>query len=264
MDGMINNLWNYRYFIFTSIRNEVANRFARSRLGGLWIIINPLVQVATYTLILSNLLATRLSGIENKYAYAIYLMAGLLAWTLFHDIVRRCLNLFIEQGNLMKKMQFPRITLPVIVLGFNLFNNLLLFTAMTGIFLILGHGFSIQILWLLPLTISLAMFSLGAGLILGVINVFVRDTGQAIPILLQIGFWFTPIVYSSNVIPIKYRSFLEFNPVYYFTSAYQQVIAYGQPPEMEGLMILGLLTVVMLLLSLFLFRRASEEMIDVL
>lgn len=264
MLGMIRNLLNYRCFVFNSIRTELTNRFSRSRLGGVWMIINPLAQVAIYALILSNILAARIPGIANKHAYAIYLMAGLLAWTLFHDTVSRCLNLFIEQGNLIKKIQFPRVILPVVAVGFNLFNNLLLFISMVGVFIILGHAFSIHILWLLPLTITLAMFALGAGLILGVINVFIRDTGQAIPVLLQIWFWLTPIVYSLNVIPLRYQYFLKFNPVYYFTSAYQQVIVYGQPPEMEGLIISGLLAIVMLLLSLFLFRRSSKEMIDVL
>ena len=264
MSGMFRSLWNYRYFVLSSIRNDFVSRFARSRLGGLWMIINPLAQVGIYALILSNVLAARLPGIDNKYAYAIYLMAGLLAWTLFSDIVSRCLNLFIEHGNLMKKMQFPKITLPAIVLGFNLANNLLLFIAMVGIFVVLGHGFTLSMLWLIPLTVTLAAFALGAGLIIGIINVFIRDLGQAIPIILQIWFWFTPIVYSENMIPEGYRQLLELNPIYHFTDSYQQVIVYGQNPQLDGLVVIGCLSVALLAVSLFLFRRSSEEMVDVL
>lgn len=264
MGGMIRSLWNYRYFVLSSIRNELISRFVRSRLGGLWMIINPLAQVAIYALILSNVLAAKLPGIDSKYAYAIYLMAGLLAWTLFNDIVGRCLNLFLEQGNLMKKMQFPRITLPTIVVGFNLVNNLLLFVAMVVIFFVLGHSFTLVMLWLIPLTLALAAFALGAGLILGIINVFVRDLGQAIPIVLQVLFWFTPIVYSSNIIPEQYRHLLELNPVYHFTEAYQQVIVYGQHPQLDSLLTIAGLSVFLLGISLFLFRRSSEEMVDVL
>ena len=114
---LFKSLWDYRGFVFSSIRNEFSARFARSRLGGLWMIINPLAQVAIYALVLSNVLAAKLPGIDNKYAYALYLMAGMLAWSLFSEIISRCLTLFIDQGNLMKKMRFPRITLPVIVVG---------------------------------------------------------------------------------------------------------------------------------------------------
>ena len=262
--GMFRSLWNYRYFVLSSIRNDLVTRFVRSRLGGLWMIINPLAQVVIYALILSNVLAAKLPGIENKYAYAIYLMAGLLAWTLFNDTVGRCLNLFIEQSNLMKKMQFPRITLPTIVVGVNLVNNFLLFVAMLGIFFLLGHTFTLKMFWLIPLTIALALFSLGLGLILGLMNIFIRDVGQAAPIILQILFWFTPIVYSSNVIPIEHQKYFELNPMYHFTTAYQQAILFGHNPEIRGLLIICIFSILFLALSLFLFRRASEEMVDVL
>ena len=117
MFGMLRGLWEYRSFVVSSIKNEFIARFARSRLGGLWMIIHPLAQVAIYALILSNVLAAKLPGIDNKYAYALYLMAGMLAWNLFSEIVSRCLTIFIENGNLMKKMRFPRIALPVNVVG---------------------------------------------------------------------------------------------------------------------------------------------------
>lgn len=103
---LFKSLWSYRGFVFSSIRNEFSARFARSRLGGLWMIINPLAQVAIYALVLSNVLAAKLPGIDNKYAYALYLMAGMLAWSLFSEIIGRCLTLFIDQGNLMKKCDF--------------------------------------------------------------------------------------------------------------------------------------------------------------
>ena len=264
MSGMLRSLWLYRQFIFSSIRNELITRFTRSKLGGLWLMINPLAQVAIYALILSNVLAIKLPSIDNKYAYAIYLMAGLLAWTLFSEIVSRCLNLFVEQSNLMKKMQFPRITLPAIVVGSNLLNNVILFICMVVIFLLLGHQFSLLILWLLPLTILLAAFALGIGLFLGVLNVFVRDLGQAVPIILQIWFWFTPIVYPASIIPENYRHWLTLNPMYHFIDAYHELIVYGRTPQIEGVFIIGALALFFLILSLFLYRRSIEEMVDVL
>ena len=264
MSGIFQSLWRYRYFLLSSIRNELVTRFVRSKLGGLWVIINPLAQVAIYALILSNVLAAKLPGIENKYAYAIYLMAGLLAWSLFYEIITRCMNLFIEQGNLMKKIHFPKITLPAVVVGSNLANNLLLFIAMGCIFIALGHHFTLAMLWLAPLVIILAIFALGIGLILGVMNVFLRDIGHIVPIVLQVGFWFTPIVYPINIIPEKYQFLLNFNPMYHFTNAYQEIIVYGQSPQLNGVIVISLLAAALLVISLLFFRRASEEMVDVL
>jgi lipopolysaccharide transport system permease protein len=265
MFGMLQGLWKYRSFVLSSIRNELVSRFSRSKLGGLWLIINPLSQVLIYALILSNVLAAKLPGIESQYAYAIYLMAGLLAWTLFNEIVSRCLTLFIEQGNLMKKMSFPRITMPIIVVGSCLLNNILLFVAILGIFALLGHEFSITMLWLIPLTLIVLLFALGLGLILAVLNVFLRDVGQVIPIILQVWFWFTPIVYPVNIIPEAYRHLLSLNPMYSITDAYHQVLVYNVSPTLDGgLLITAGIALVLMLVSLFIFRRASAEMVDVL
>lgn len=261
---MLLSLWRYRYFVLSTIRNELFSRFARSRLGGLWIIINPLMQVAIYALILSNVLAAKLPGVASQYGYAIYLMAGLLAWTLFSEIVSRCLGLFIENGNLMKKVNFPRITLPVIALGSSLLNNALLFIAMLGIFTVLGHGFSLAMLWLLPLTLLLAGFALGLGLVLGVLNVFMRDINQVVPIILQMGFWLTPIVYPLSIIPADYHGWYAFNPLYPVVTAYQNVVLYAQRPELSSLVPMAVVATGLLALGLLLFRRASAELVDAL
>ncbi len=261
---MLIALWGYHNFVLSSIRNELISRFARSKLGGFWMIINPLAQVAIYALILSNVLVAKLPGIDNQYAYAIYLMAGQLAWTLFSEIISRCLNLFIEQGNLMKKMNFPRITLPTIVVGSCLLNNVLLFVSVLGIFVALGHKFSLAMLWLIPLTLTVVTLALGIGLILGVMNVFLRDIGQIVPIILQMLFWFTPVVYPITIIPDSYRHWLLLNPMYPLVDAYQQILVYGKNPVWENVFGIAVIGLFLTLLSLFMFRRASAEMVDVL
>ena len=259
---MFKSLWSYRRFVLISIQNELITRFARSKLGGIWMIINPLAQVAIYALILSNVLAAKLQGIDNKYGYALYIMTGLLAWSLFTEIVTRCLNLFVEQGNLMKKINFPRISLPVIVVGSSVLNNALLFLAMLAIFFVLGHSFSFMMLWLLPLSLVVIAFALGIGLILGTMNVFVRDIGQATGIILNIWFWLTPIVYPQTIIPESYRALLYFNPFFPIVDAYQRTLVYNASPNFIGLGINSAIAVSLMIISLFLFRRASAEMVD--
>lgn len=264
MFSMFKSLWQYRHFVTSSIYNELFAQFARSKLGGLWVIINPLSQVLIYALILSNILAAKLPGIDNKYAYAIYLMAGLLAWNLFSEIIGRCLNLFIAQANIMKKMSFPRITLPTIVVGSCMLNNVLLFISMLGIFAILGHQFTLAMLWLIPLTLLVVVLALGIGLILGVMNVFVRDIGQAFTVVLQVWFWFTPIVYPITIIPESYRHLMQLNPMYPIVDAYHQILVYNQTPQLQSTTIIAVVASVLALIGLLLFRRASAEMVDVL
>lgn len=261
---MLRDLYLYRGFIVQSVRNELISRFSRSKLGGLWAILNPLSQVLIYALILSNVLRAKLPGIDSQYAYAIYLMAGLLGWTLFNEIVSRCLNIFIEYGNLIKKMSFPRVTLPAIAIGSCVINNLFLFISMLGIFALLGHQFNMAMLWLVPLTLVVIVFSLGIGLILGVMNVFLRDIGQVIPIILQMLFWFTPIVYPVTIIPEAYRHWLNLNPMYPISDAYQQILVYGNSPQWGGVLIILAIGIILSIVGLFMFRRSSAEMVDVL
>jgi lipopolysaccharide transport system permease protein len=264
MPRLFSELWQYRHFVISSIRNELKSRFARSKLGGLWVIVNPLSQVLIYALILSNVLAAKMPGVDSTYGYAIYLMAGLLAWSLFVEIITRCLNLFIVQGNLMKKMSFPRITLPCIVTGSCLLNYILLFAAMLVIFVLLGHQFSLVMLWLLPLTLIVVALALGIGLTLGILNVFLRDIGQVVPIILQVWFWFTPIVYPESIIPENYRHLMNLNPMYAIVSAYHKVLVFNEVPQVLGIAIVSVVAVALLLLSLFVFSRANAEMVDVL
>lgn len=264
MLGLLQSLWRYKGFVLSSIRNEFKTRFLRSRLGGLWMIINPLAQVTIYAVILSGILSAKLPGIESKYAYAIYLVAGILGWTLFSEIISRCLVIFIENGNLMKKMQFPRITLPIIAIGSSLLNYSLLFLSIIFIYIIIQHTISIKILWILPITIVLVFLSVGIGLILGILNVFIRDIGQIVPIFLQLGFWFTPIVYPIQIIPEKLQYIIHFNPMYHIISAYHEVLIFNNNPDLLNLIILGFLGLIFMLLGLFMFRRASLEMVDLL
>lgn len=262
---MLKSIWSYRQFITSAIKNDLVTRFARSRIGGTWMIIHPLVQVAIYALILSAVLSAKLPGMDNQFAYAIYLTSGMLAWSLFSEVVNRSLTLFIENGNLMKKMVFPKITLPVIVIGSALVNNLLLFVAIMIIFFLLGHVPTLAILWLPLIMCILLLFSVAIGLILGILNVFLRDIGQIVPIILQVGFWLTPIVYPLQIVPDYLQNMLQANPLYPIVSAYQSILVYGQPPEaVLPLVYIVMISVLLMLFGLLLFRRASPEMVDVL
>lgn len=264
MKEILAAIWRYRHFIVSSIKNDLRARFARSKLGGLWMILQPLAQVAIYALVLSRIMETKLPGITSRYAYVIYLMAGMIAWSLFAEVVSRSLTIFVDSGNLMKKMAFPRVCLPLIIGGSSLVSNLLLLVTAIGVFLLVGQPLSLAMLWL-PLLIGINLaFALGLGLILGVLNVFVRDVAQVMTVVLQLLFWLTPIVYMPSIIPDRLRAVLEFNPMMHMAVAFQSVILYGRAPGMAGLIIMVLVAFILLSFALILFRRAAPEMVDVL
>jgi lipopolysaccharide transport system permease protein len=265
MWAVLKGAWAYRYFILTSIRTEFMSRFIRSRLGGVWMIVNPLFQVCIYALILSSLLSARLPELaEQPYGYAIYLTAGILCWTLFSDVVTRCLTVFIENGNLLKKMVFPKICLPLITAGTAAVNNVLLLLAIVTVFTVLGHGVSPSVMFLPVLTGLTLALALGIGLVLGILNVFIRDIGHVVPLMLQIGFWFTPIVYMPSVLPPTVRNLLAINPVFPLVEAYHDVLVFGRLPDFGALAGTTVLALGLMTLAMVMFRRASPEMVDVL
>lgn len=264
MRSIVRSLWQYRFFIWISIKNDFQARFVRSKLGGFWVILQPLSQVLIYAFILSNLLSSRLPGVNGAYAYAVYLMAGLLCWNLFTEIIDRCLKIFVSNANTLKKVNFPRMTLPVSAIGSALINNCILFLVINAIFLLLGHWVTAYLLYYFLLAPIVAVFAAGIGLSLGVINVFVRDTEQVVPIGLQILFWFTPIVYPSNVVPEAYRSILELSPLYVLVSAYHNVILYHQKPPLMSILIIAALAGLLCVVALTLFRKANSDMVDAL
>lgn len=264
MKEMLKAVWLYRYFILSSIRNDLRARFARSKLGAIWMIIHPLMQVLIFAIILSEVLAAKLPGIDNKYAFALYLMAGILCWALFAETILKCLTLFLDNANLLKKISFPRMSLPLIAAGGMLLNNVLLMLAIFAVFSVMGHLPGLQVLWLPALIALTLVFALSIGLLLGVLNVFLRDVGQVVPVVLQALFWLTPIVYSLEILPEGLQQWFRLNPMYSLVSSYQNVLLFDRPPLWAELLPVLVATIALALCALFMFRRASPEMVDVL
>ncbi|NBK99010.1 MAG: ABC transporter permease [Erysipelotrichia bacterium] len=257
-------IWAYRFFIISSIKTEFRSRFARSRLGGVWMILNPLAQVAIYALVLSEVLKAKLPNIDTAYAYSIYLMAGMLGWSLFSEVFSKSLDIFIANGNLIKKMAFPKITLPLIVTGSAMVNNLLLFMAILVVFGFLGHMPTIQLVWM-PLLFAVTLsLGLGLGIMLGIINVFMRDIGQIVPIILQFWFWLTPVVYVSNTLPEEYQNFIYYNPMTGIIEGFQNILVYDKAVDISTLVYPIVIASIAIVLALFMYFRANEEMADVL
>lgn len=263
MESLLRAAWRYRGFVMSSIANEYRSRLARSRLGTAWVVLQPLAQALIFATILSGVLASRLQGVDNKYAYAVYLLSGILCWSLFVEIVQRCLTVFIDNAALLKKMQFPRISLPLVVVGSALVNNIALLAVLLVLLPILGFYPTIHWLWLPLLILLTVALATGLGLLLGTLNVFARDIGQVMAVVLQFWFWVTPIVYPINVLPSGFRGTLLINPVAPLAMAYHDVIVYGREPG-GGLWFTAAFASLALLLAFVVFRRASAEMVDAL
>lgn len=259
---MLNAVWRYRGFIGGSVRREFQVKYRNSLLGAAWTVLNPLAMIIVYTVVFSQVMGSRMNGLASPYAYGIYLCAGTLTWGLFAEITGRSQSVFLENGNLIKKLQFPRLCLPVIVVLNALVNFGIVFGLFTGFLLISGTFPGWVYAALVPVLLLQIMFAIGLGMILGVLNVFFRDVGQFFTILLQFWFWFTPVVYPVTALPPGVRDLLVLNPMAAPIMAYQRILVYGQWPDWNGLVPFGVLGVVLCVFGIKLFRKRSGEMVD--
>lgn len=255
-------LWAYRGFIAGSVQREFQARYRQSLLGAAWVVLNPLAMIVVYTLVFSQLMRARLPGVDDALAYSVYLCAGILPWGLFVEITTRGVAVFIEQANLLKKLAFPRLCLPVVVVANALVNFAVIFGLFLLFLLLSGRWPGWALAWVLPVLAIEVTLATGLGVTLGVLNVFFRDVGQAFGIVIQFWFWLTPVVYASSALPEQVRTWLNLNPLTPLMSAYQGIFLYAQRPALGALVWVMALGLGLCSLGLWLFRRHAGELVD--
>lgn len=259
---MLKALWNYRGFILGNVKREFQSKYRNSLLGAAWTVLNPLSMIIVYTIIFAQIMRTKLAGVDGTYSYSIYLCAGVLTWGLFSEIISRGQNVFLENANLLKKISFPRMCLPVTVVANSLLNFAIIFGLFSVFLIITGNFPGIVYLSIIPLLLITTMFAVGLGITLGVLNVFFRDVGQFFGIFLQFWFWLTPIVYSVRILPENLRDMMSLNPMANIIFAFQTVFVQKEMPDWGSLLPAVIIGIAFCILGLRLFRKHAGEMVD--
>lgn len=256
-------LWRWRGFVLASVRRELASRYAGASLGALWHFLQPLAQILVYTLIFAEVMRARLPGNADTMAYGIYLCAGLLPWQFFAEIVGRGSGMFLEHGPYLKKSGFPRVCIPAIVVLSAAIHFLIIFGLFLGFLLATGRLPPLPVLaTAIPLILLLAVFAAGLGLWLGTLNVFLRDVGQILGIVLQFWFWLTPIVWTLQVIPEGIRPWIALNPLTGLMAGLQEIFVSRTAPDWSALAPALVAAGALLLMAAATFRNFSRELAD--
>jgi ABC-type polysaccharide/polyol phosphate export permease len=229
---MIINLWRYRFFIVRNALTDVRLYYAGSAAGVAWHVLNPLAQIAIYTVVFSQIMPVRLGAPGSGENFALYLCAGLLPWSAFADCVTRGANAFIENANYLKKLPIPEqvfvaknAVAATVFLGVSM--------ALLGLITLITRG-GLTATWLgVPAVLVLLQgFGFGLGLIFSTLNVLLRDIGHALTIGLSLWMWATPIVWVESVLPPALRPFVSWNPAYPFIDALHRLIIAGTWPPL--------------------------------
>ena len=223
------SLFEFRLVFSQLVRQYVSLRYRRTALGFIWTLVNPLLTMAVTSVVFSLMMRFPLQG------FAVFLFSGLIPWMLFSSCLLQGGNSLIENEGLIKKIYVPKQTLVTARCTSLLIDAMLSFVALFVIALAIGAHFSSALL-VLPLAFLLTfVFSCGLALITSVASVFLRDTQQILAILMQAGYYLTPIIYPISIVPERFHWLFHLNPMHYFVQLFGIQFTRGYSPQCRHL-----------------------------
>ena len=245
------------------IRRDIYSQYAGSVAGLLWTIITPLSQLLVYSFLFTVIFKVRLSRLEiGTDSFIVFFLSGLLSWTAFFDALVRSASVIIQNSNLVTKVAFPVELLPI--------------STVASSFLLAGSGWILFLIWLiakgcasfywilLPLPVLfLFLFTLGLAWILSAISVYLRDMQQILNVVLNIWFYFTPILYPLSMVPQSMQWAIKLNPIYYFIDLIREIL-FKHTISMSTLLISFFLSLALFLIGFICFRHFRSGFADVL
>jgi lipopolysaccharide transport system permease protein len=251
----------------TLLRNlvirDLRNRYVGSLMGVFWSVIHPVALLLTYAFVLEGILKLRPWKQAGTDSFAIVIFSGILPWLLFQDTVLRSSMAVLDHANLVKKTKFPVEIVPLSIFLANLLSHII---GLAILLLVLAwfHGLTLWVLVIPIFWVFLLLFSVGLGWIVGVLQVFLRDTTQILGVLMTLWFWFTPIFYSAEMVPEWLKPWVRLNPMASVITGYHHCLLRGGPPEAISLLFLGIISIGVFILGGVIFRVAKREFVDVL
>ncbi len=252
MTNIFKNLYQYRELLKTSVKKEVRGKYKNSFLGVIWSFLNPLLQIAVYAIVFPLILK------NNQENYVIFLCCGLIPWTFFATSINRSAFSFIENGNILKKVYFPREIIPISVVTSEAINFLISTIIIIGFVICGGLGITKYVVFY-PLVLIVQYFVvLSISMVLASICVYLRDLQHFIGVALQLLFYAAPIVYSPSTIPEKFQWILKFNPMTYIINAYRDIFYNQTMIELKSLLIVFILEIVGCILGYIIFNKLQK------
>jgi len=223
--NFIRLIYMQRNLIFSMAKREVATQYVGSFLGIFWTFINPIVMISVYWFVFS--VGFRIQP-NNGVPFVVWLAAGMSIWFIFADIVNGSAGVIIGNSNLIKKTIFPSQILPIIKIVSYLITHSVFLCVLIGLLLLQSMPFSFYYIQFFYYLICMCVLALGIGWIVSALNVFIRDTGQIVGVILQVGFWATPIFWDINMFPAGIHKFIKLNPMFYIVQGYRESFIYFQ------------------------------------
>jgi len=252
-------LWRYRELIFFLTWRDIKVRYKQAVLGIAWAVLQPLLTMAIFTIIFGVLLNTPSQGLP----YPLFALTALIPWQLFATALQRSSISLVGNANLITKIYFPRIAIPLSTIFAALIDFVISFVVLLGVMAFYRVWPGLMILWL-PLFILLSLLtSLAVGLWLSALNVQYRDIQHMVPFLIQVWMYASPIVYPIETIPAGFwRGIYSLNPMVGVIQGFRWALLGGTRPDIT--LVISIIVVLILLISgLYYFRRMEKTFADI-
>jgi len=249
----------YRELLAFLVWRDVKIRYRQTLLGGLWAILQPFIAMLIFSFIFNRLAHVQSDGPP----YKLFAYAGLAPWTFFSTSVTQSSNSLIANHQLVSKVYFPRIFIPLGAIGallVDLFLSLGLFAAMM---LYYRWPLTWAVLWLPLFIIGAVLAAAGSGLILSALNVSFRDVKYAVPFMVQMGLFVTPVIYPAHYIPQRWRFLLGLNPMAGVVIGFRHALL-GGPASWEVVSVSLAVSVFLFIFGLLIFRRMENRFADII
>ena len=251
--NIFKRLYQYRELLKTSIKKDIGGKYKKSFLGILWSFINPLLQITVYAIIFPLIMR---NNIEN---YTVFMVCGLIPWTYFTNVINRGSFVMIENGNIIKKVYFPREILPISLVTSETVTFVISSIIILGFVLAYGMGLTVYVLFYPILLLAQYIMLIGFSLIVSSITVYFRDLQHFIGVFLQLLFYATPIVYSIDTIPEQFRWILNLNPMTYVIEGYRNIFYYQQMPNIGQILAVIAFGIIVTIIGYTIFNKLQKR-----
>jgi ABC-type polysaccharide/polyol phosphate export permease len=252
-------LADYRLILGFLIRDNIVLKYKKTALGLVWAVFSPLLHLVTLAFVFSTILG------RDLRTHTLHILSGLVPWQFFAGSLTRSTTSLVVREGLIKKIYVPKqvfVFADAISMGIESFISLVVLYLLVTLFV--GFPSNVAFLLLVPIFLLQLFFHLGLALLFSVVNVFFRDTANILQVILQLGFFATPILYTADRIPASFQFVLWINPMYWFIDLYRSVISRSAAPGgMEMLVCCGI-TAVAVIAGTAVFKAMDKKIVFML
>ena len=254
----LRDLWTYRELVFFMIWRDIKVRYRQTLLGAAWAVIQPVMTMVVFNFLFGTVAKVPTDGI----AYPIFAFTGLLAWTFFSNAITSSGNSLVGSAHLITKVYFPRMIIPGAAVAAGLVDFAIAFVILVLLMIYYGVGITLNVLMFPVMVLLTTLLALGTGMWLSALNVKYRDVRFALPFMVQLWMYLSPVIYPASFLPAKLRSLLLLNPMTGIIEGYRSAL-FGRPFNWIALAVSTVITLILLIYSSYSFRRMEKSFADI-